>query len=40
MEEQNRKEENAFFASLTQLRQRWREGTFGEIIADWKWIFH
>ena len=39
MEEQNKKEENAFFATLTQLRQRWKDGTFGEIIEDWKWIF-
>lgn len=39
MEEQSKKEENAFFATLTQLRQRWKDGTFGEIIDDWKWIF-
>ena len=39
MEEQNKKEENALFATLTQLRQRWKDGTFGEIIDDWKWIF-
>ena len=39
MEEQNKKAENAFFATLTQLRQRWKDGTFGEIIDDWKWIF-
>ena len=39
MEEQNKKEVNALFATLTQLRQRWKDGTFGEIIDDWKWIF-
>ena len=27
------------FASLNELRRRWKEGTFGEIIDDWKWIF-
>lgn len=25
--------------SLRTLRQRWKDGTFGEIIDDWKWIF-
>ena len=34
MEEQNKKEENALFATLTQLRQRWKDGTFGEIIGE------
>ena len=29
----------ASFASLTTLYRRWKEGTFGEIIEDWKWIF-
>ena len=29
----------AFFNSLHTLRERWREGSFGEIIADWRWIF-
>lgn len=25
--------------ALSQLRTRWREGSFGEILADWRWIF-
>lgn len=25
--------------SIRILRQRWKDGTFGEIIDDWKWIF-
>ena len=25
--------------SLKALRQRWKDGTFGEVLADWKWIF-
>lgn len=29
----------ASFASLSTLYRRWKEGTFGEIIDDWKWIF-
>ena len=27
------------FESLRQLKKRWKDGTFGEIIDDWKWIF-
>ncbi len=27
------------FESLDVLLRRWREGTFGEILDDWKWIF-
>lgn len=27
------------FASLETLRRRWKDGTFSEIIDDWKWIF-
>ena len=27
------------FQSLDVLIQRWKDGTFGEIIDDWKWIF-
>ena len=27
------------FASLNELCQRWKDGTFGEILDDWKWIF-
>ena len=33
------KEDNAAFRSLSTLYKRYREGTFGEIIDDWKWIF-
>ena len=25
--------------ALRLLRERWKNGTFGEIIEDWKWIF-
>lgn len=32
-------EENAAFRSLRILYRRYKEGTFGEIIDDWKWIF-
>lgn len=39
-QEQNEsKGTNLGFESLDVLIQRWREGTFGEIIDDWKWIF-
>jgi ABC-type multidrug transport system fused ATPase/permease subunit len=31
--------ENSFFRSAAILKQRWKEGTFGEIIDDWRWIF-
>ena len=27
------------FNSLHTLRQKWREGSFGEIVDDWRWIF-
>lgn len=30
----------AMFASAAMLRQRWRDGTFREILEDWKWILH
>ena len=33
------KEENAAFRSLSTLYRRYKEGTFKEIIDDWKWIF-
>lgn len=39
MEEQENKEQSALFTTLTQLRQRWKDGTFREILDDWKWIF-
>lgn len=32
-------ENRALFNSLHTLRMRWKEGTFGEIIDDWRWIF-
>ena len=38
MEHEN-KENKALFQSLHILRTRWKEGTFGEIIDDWRWIF-
>ena len=31
--------ETAAFKSLDTLYKRWKEGTFGEILEDWKWIF-
>ena len=27
------------FQSLHTLRKRWTDGTFSDILADWKWIF-
>ena len=38
---QDPKQENTGRGSeaLRTLRQRWKDGTFGEIFADWKWIF-
>lgn len=29
----------SLFQTLGELRKRWKEGTFGEIADDWKWIF-
>ena len=26
-------------ALLSNLKERWKDGTFGEIFTDWKWIF-
>ena len=37
--EQENKENKALFQSLHILRKRWKEGTFGEILDDWRWIF-
>ena len=37
--ENSEEEKRAFFSSLHTLRQRWREGTFHEILDDWRWIF-
>ena len=40
MEEENRTtRKNPVFESLDILLSRWKEGTFSEIIDDWKWIF-
>ena len=37
---ENRTEEKrAFFNSLHTMVQKWRDGTFKEILDDWKWIF-
>lgn len=38
MDQENR-ENKALFQSLHILRKRWKDGTFGEIIDDWRWIF-
>ena len=38
-EDNESKNSSISFESLRILIQRWREGTFGEIIDDWKWIF-
>ena len=35
----NNKEEKAAFRSISTLYRRYKEGTFGEIVDDWKWIF-
>ena len=35
----NQEEKRAFFNSLSTLSQRWRDGTFKEILDDWRWIF-
>ena len=32
-------EKRAFFSTLHTLRLRWQEGTFREILDDWRWIF-
>lgn len=37
--EQSSDEKRAFFSSLHTLRVRWKEGTFREILDDWRWIF-
>lgn len=33
------REDRAFFGSLHTLRKRWKDGSFGEILDDWRWIF-
>lgn len=37
--DQQRDDNRAFFSSLHTLKQRWQDGTFHEIIDDWRWIF-
>ena len=40
MDEENQNQnKNPAFESLDILISRWKDGTFGEIIDDWKWIF-
>ncbi len=40
MEEKNKSGNLVSSDSLRILISRWKDGTFGEIIDDWKWIFH
>ncbi len=37
--EKENRELGATVATLKELRRRWKDGTFGEILDDWKWIF-
>lgn len=39
MEENKEQNKSASFESLDILISRWKDGTFSEIIDDWKWIF-
>lgn len=39
MEENKSGQKNPAFESMDILIKRWKDGTFGEIIDDWKWIF-
>lgn len=39
MEGQNENSSDSAFCSVKALIQRWKDGTFGEIIDDWRWIF-
>lgn len=40
MDEENKNDQkNPAFESLDVLISRWKDGTFSEIIDDWKWIF-
>ena len=39
MEDNDKKQESIAFESLRILMNRWKDGTFQEIIDDWKWIF-
>ena len=38
-QQQERKPEHQGSEALRTLRQRWKDGTFQEILEDWKWIF-
>ena len=37
--EKTNDENKALFQSLHILKTRWKDGTFGEILDDWRWIF-
>ena len=37
--ETNKNDDKVFFHSMHTLRQRWKDGSFGEILDDWRWIF-
>ena len=39
MEENKNNDKNVGFESLDILIGKWKDGTFSEIIDDWKWIF-
>ena len=39
MQSKETKGKNLGFESIDTLVSRWKDGTFGEIIDDWKWIF-
>ena len=39
MDEKNQKAGDSAFRSISTLIQRWKDGTFSEIVDDWKWIF-
>ncbi len=39
MQSKETKGKNLGFESIDTLIARWKDGTFGEIIDDWKWIF-
>ena len=34
-----KEDKRAFISTLHSLRLRWKDGTFGEILDDWRWIF-
>lgn len=39
MDNNDNKQKSTSFESLDILIQKWRDGTFSEILDDWKWIF-